>query len=210
MGFPRRFQQYDPATNQLIEPSTGPSSGNSSGSGSKAWIAGAVVGPIVGLALIGLIIFFLRRKKNNKARLASEQSGAAMAPLDPSRPPVGVAGYTDAKPHFAADPTNPHAHTYPQAYPEASTSPAPQYIAPGSPPPPQNVYTNDVKHGYGTPPPPGTAELGGNHAQGPIAHASSPGMHTAELAGQSPQEGDRLFSGAPNPTQPSELSGVSR
>ncbi|CAO2652781.1 Nn.00g021920.m01.CDS01 [Neocucurbitaria sp. VM-36] len=49
---------------------------------SKAWIAGAVVGPIVGLALIGLgVFFFLRRKKNKQAQPAA---GAGAPPAAPN------------------------------------------------------------------------------------------------------------------------------
>jgi hypothetical protein len=43
------------------------------GSASKAWIAGAVVGPIIGVVLIGLAVWFFRRK--HAARVA--------APLEP-------------------------------------------------------------------------------------------------------------------------------
>ncbi|KAJ4350822.1 hypothetical protein N0V95_004374 [Ascochyta clinopodiicola] len=90
-------------TSILQHPSTantGPTPPAEVTSGSKAWIAGAVAGPILGLALVGLgIWFFLRRKK--KAALVPQYGTASMAPIDPSQPPAGVGGYTDAKPQFA-------------------------------------------------------------------------------------------------------------
>jgi hypothetical protein len=74
-------------------------------SSSKPWIAGAVVGPITGFALVGAIVWFLLRRKRKAAQLPQHGS-ASMAPVDVNSPPVGVEGYTDAKPQFpSAQPT---------------------------------------------------------------------------------------------------------
>lgn len=139
----------------------------------------------MGLALIALGGFFLRKKKANKAT-APQTGGAAMAQTDPSVPPAGVGGYTDAKPQFGAqqqpygqaDPyANQGAYASQQGYPQAPTSPAPQYAAPtqynapGSPPP-QQAYQQDVKYGYAGVPAGEAAELGGNSSG--IAPAGAP------------------------------------
>jgi LPXTG-motif cell wall-anchored protein len=51
-----------------------PSPSNSSGSStSKAWIAGAVIGPIVGVALVGLAVWFFRRKRASQLPLSQPQ-----------------------------------------------------------------------------------------------------------------------------------------
>jgi hypothetical protein len=175
---------------------------NNGGGGSKAWIAGAVVGPILGLALIGALVwFFLRRRKTKK--LAPAQGGAAMASTNPTQPPPGVGGYTDAKPQFVpqqqpAFNQDPYANQgafaaqQHQAYSDAPTSPAPQYNAagvpynaPGSPPPGQEYYGNDVKRAY-VGPADGAAELGGSSGSAPAAQAS-PTHQAAELGGDSRQ-----------------------
>lgn len=111
----------------------------------------------------------------------TQHGTASMAPIDPSQPPAGVSGYTDAKPQFQpAQPTyynppgQPDAYGQ-QGYPQQGgfsppqMSPAPQYgfqsayDATANPPP--GPYTNDVKFGATG----GAAELGGNDAG--IAHA---------------------------------------
>ncbi|KAH7347102.1 hypothetical protein BKA66DRAFT_447644 [Pyrenochaeta sp. MPI-SDFR-AT-0127] len=181
---------------------------------SKAWIAGAVVGPVVGLALIGAAVFFLLRRRKNKTAVAPQAGGAAMVHTDPSQPPAGVGGYTDAKPQFVpqaqpygqTDPyANQGAYAAQQGYAAAPTSPAPQYPtpapynAPGSPPP-QQTYQSDVKYGYAGPPAGGAAELGGDSSGiAPVAPAShaAPAPQAAEMAGDSTQrEGHGLFGGA--------------
>ncbi|KAF2124557.1 hypothetical protein P153DRAFT_401160 [Dothidotthia symphoricarpi CBS 119687] len=137
--------------------STTPSSSTSS---SKTWIAGAVAGPVIGLALIALIFFCLRRRKAKKASAASAQGSATMATVDPSRPPPGVGGYTDAKPQFTTEQQG----YYPpqQGFAETSASPPPQFVAPVT------------KYAYA----PGAPELGGHQTMGAYAG------HTPELAGQ--------------------------
>lgn len=177
----------------------GPTSTSEPGSGSKAWIAGAVVGPILGLALIGFGVWlFLRRKK--KASLAPQHGTASMAPTDPSQPPAGVGGYTDAKPQFApAQPTyynqpgQPDAYAQ-QGYPQQGGfsppqgSPAPQYgfqqsaynATANSPP---GAYIHDAKYEGDA------AELGGDSmgvasaAPGSPAHNAAPTSQAAELSG---------------------------
>jgi hypothetical protein len=79
-----------------------------------------------------------------------------------------------------------------QAYSDAPTSPAPQYNAagvpynaPGSPPPGQEYYGNDVKRAY-VGPADGAAELGGSSGSAPAAQAS-PTHQAAELGGDSRQ-----------------------
>jgi hypothetical protein len=110
---------------------------------SKAWIAGAVIGPILGLLIVGALVWFcLRRRKNKNKGVTSQQGGAAMAVINPSGPPAGVGGYTDAKPQFAQqqqqqaftpDPyANQGAFAAQQNYADAPVSPTTQYHA-GSP-----------------------------------------------------------------------------
>ncbi|KAH7092545.1 hypothetical protein FB567DRAFT_240063 [Paraphoma chrysanthemicola] len=190
-----------PVSTALVAPNV---TTNNNDGGSKAWIAGAVVGPIVGLALIGALVwFFLRRKKNKK--LAPAQGSAAMASANPSQPPPGVGGYTDAKPQFVpqqqpAFNQDPYANQgafaaqQHQSYSDAPVSPAPQYNTGGapynnngpvSPPPGQEYYGNDVKHAY-TAPSDGAAELGGSSGAAPVAQAS-PTHQAAELGGDSRQ-----------------------
>lgn len=152
---------------QIIEPA----------SSSKAWIAGAVVGPILGLALVGVGVWlFLRRQK--KGAQLPQHGSAAMGPIDPNSPPVGVGGYTDAKPLFhSAQPTyydrpgqrDPYIQ---QGYPEqGGFSPAPQYgfqsaynttAQPGA-------YNHNTKYDDVD----GTAELGSDDI-GPVQSAPLP------------------------------------
>ena len=129
-------------------------------SSSQAWIAGAVVGLVLGLALVGAGVWlFLRRKK--KAVQLPQHGSAFMAPIDPSQPPAGVGGYTDAKPRFhPARPTyydRPGQLGYPQ---QGGFSSAPQYSfrsAYNATADPYTGRTHEVKHeGVG-----GAAELGG-------------------------------------------------
>lgn len=146
-------------------------------SGSKAWIAGAVVGPILGLALIGAGVWlFLRRKR--KAAPMPQHGVAATAHFDPSQPPVGVGGYTDAKPQ-----NQPAQHAYPssaqgQAYPQQGgfsppqMSPAPQYgFSPpyNATPSPRGSYAHDAKYEAEA------AELGGSSTIAPGAAPSGQG-----------------------------------
>lgn len=146
-------------------------------SGSKAWIAGAVVGPILGLVLIGAGVWlFLRRKK--KAAPMPQHGVAATAHFDPSQPPVGVGGYTDAKPQ-----NQPAQHAYPssaqgQAYPQQGgfsppqMSPAPQYgFSPpyNATPSPRGSYAHDAKYEAEA------AELGGSSTIAPGAAPSGQG-----------------------------------
>ena len=65
---------------------------------SKVWIAGAVIGPIVGLALIGLAAFLLRRRKKNETQSHPGAGGV---------PPAGYA----QQPH--SDGPNSPRHYYP-------------------------------------------------------------------------------------------------
>ncbi|CAO2649942.1 Nn.00g012340.m01.CDS01 [Neocucurbitaria sp. VM-36] len=200
---------------------------NSKKSKSKAWIAGAVIGPLVGLALIGLGVFFFLRRKKNKTATAPQTGGAAMAQTDPSVPPAGVGGYTDAKPQFGGQQPQPYGQPDPyaqqgayaaqQGYQQAPTSPAPQYAvpaqynnAPGSPPP-QQAYQSDVKYGYAGAPAGGAAELGGNSSGiAPAAPAAptSPGaapsqVQAAELGGGSTQHQGQYPGGAELPANTS-------
>lgn len=192
------------------------------GSGSKAWIAGAVVGPILGLALVGLGVWFVFRRKK-KASQVPQHGTASMAPIDPSQPPAGVGGYTDAKPQFAlGQPTyynqpgqsDPYAQ---QGYPSQGgmsppqMSPAPQYgfqsaynNTANSPP---GTYTHDAKY-EGTS---GAAELGGGSDRiAPAASTSplpttAPTSQAAELSGVDTRPHDEELRG--NNGLPSTTSG---
>ncbi|KAJ4991221.1 hypothetical protein SVAN01_03349 [Stagonosporopsis vannaccii] len=172
-------------------------------SGSKAWLAGAVAGPIIGLALVGVGVWLCLRRKKKTARMA-QHGTASMAPIDSSQPPVGVGGYTDAKPQF--QPAQPAYYTQPgqpsvytqQAYPQQGSfsppqmSPAPQYdfqsAYNANSNPPSGLYANDVKFGATG----GAAELGGD-STGILPASSSvpasprpdavPTANVAELSG---------------------------
>jgi len=159
-----------------------------------------VIGPLLGLALIGAAVFFLLRRRKNKNKV-SQQGGAAMAPTNPSQPPAGVGGYTDAKPQFTqqqqpayapAPYANQGAYAAQQGYTDTPVSPAPQYNTgaapynpPVSPPPQQEFYGNDVKHGYTAAPTGGAAELGGQTG----GAAPAPAHQAAELGGVSSHGG---------------------
>lgn len=158
---------------------------------SKAWIAGAVVGPILGLAIIGLgVWFFFHRKK--KAARVPQYGTASMAPIDHSQPPVGVGGYTDAKPQLATSqpvyytqPGQPDSDTQ-QGYPQqGGFSPAPQYgfqsaYNATANPQPLGANASDAKYENAG----GAAELGGetsgNTSTAPII-SGSPTTQAAEL-----------------------------
>lgn len=137
----------------------------------------------------------LRRRKKE---VQIPQHGVAT--FNPSQPPVGVGGYTDAKPHFQpAQPTyyppsvQPSPHTQ-QAYPQqGGFSPPP--LSPASPhgfqfnnnATPSPAYTNNVKYDVN-----GAAELGGGSngsapaLPGPLGTpqpAAAPVAHVAELDG---------------------------
>ncbi|KAF2638788.1 hypothetical protein P280DRAFT_508550 [Massarina eburnea CBS 473.64] len=156
-------------------------------SSSKAWIAGAVAGPIVGIALIAGIIFFLIRRKNKKNKqtnILPQTGGATMGP------PPGVAPYSNAKPQMSqntasvyygqpspglSDPYNQ------QGFSQSLGSPAPQYSAPGSPPP-QGVFAPEVNYGYNAQSHTEASELGDT---GSATTASVPGQsHSVELPGE--------------------------
>lgn len=209
------------ATSSTID--TAPSQSAEPSSSSKAWIAGAVVGPILGLALVGFVVWFcLRRRK--KAAHASQQGTASMAPIDPSQPPAGVAGYTDAKPQLANSqpdyynqPGQPDPYAqqgYPQQggyAPAPQMSPTPQYgyqsaYAPPPNSPPPGAYTHDVKYENAS----GAAELGGGPngiaPAAPVSPGSPPQGHAftsqaAELSGGDiGRPGDGLPGSAELPT----------
>jgi hypothetical protein len=140
-----------------------------------------------------------------------------MASVNPSHPPAGVGGYTDAKPQFAPqqqqqaftpDPyANQGAFAAQQKYadapvspntqyhagsPQYSTAPAP-YNAPVSPPLQQAFYGNDVKQGYQGVPLSGASELGGGTSgAAPVAY-SAPAHQATELGGHSNQSGAGKF-----------------
>jgi LPXTG-motif cell wall-anchored protein len=185
-----------------------------SGGGSKAWIAGAVVGPIVGLALVGALFWFLLRRRKNRGT-TPQQGSATMTSVDPSQPPAGVGGFTDAKPQFAQPQqtyANQSALAAQQGYASLPLSPAPHYNdgatpynAPGSPPPQQAYFGNDGKIEYTGAVLGGASELVGEAggATSPSAHATTNG-YTAELGGQLRQsEGPGLFGPSELPTNSS-------
>ncbi len=119
-----------------------------------------------------------------------------MASADPSQPPAGVGGYTDAKPQFNNQQPDPYAnqgaYNAQQGYAQGPTSPVPGYTQPNAyanqpgSPPPQQAFSNDVKYGYGGPPTQGAQELGGNTAAGAVPAAQhSPAPQAAEMADNS-------------------------
>lgn len=134
-----------------------------------------MIGPIVGLALIGAAVFFLLRRRKNKA-----SRGAAISQVDPSQPPAGVGGYTDAKPQFPQQYNpDPYANqgafqSQQQGYPQQPHSPNPQYNGAPAQSPQQEYYANDPKQG---------------HVQSPITATELNGDNTrshnpAELGGE--------------------------
>lgn len=150
--------------------------------------------------------FFLRRKK--KAAQMPQHGSASMAPIDPSQPPTGVGGYTDAKPQFhPAQPTyynrpgqpDPYAQ---QGYPQqGGFSPAPQYgfqsAYNATADPQSGAYTHDTKYeGIG-----GAAELGGNDNGIAGATPSAPGspLPISELNGV---DAKRPGEGVPDSNKP--------
>ncbi|KAF9690619.1 hypothetical protein EKO04_011383 [Ascochyta lentis] len=171
-----------PATSTLQFPSTantGPTQPAEVKTGSKTWIAGAVAGPVLGLALVGLgVWFFLSRKK--KTAPAPQHGTALMAPFDPSQPPADVGGYTDAKPQFAPsqpsyyNPPNPNAQ---QGYLQQGYPSAPQML-PGSQSaynatanlPFPGTYTHDTKFENAS----GAAELDGKTSGNAAVSPGSP------------------------------------
>ena len=172
-----------------------------------------MIGPILGLALIGAAVWFFLRRRKSKGT-APQQGGAAMSSIDPSQPPAGVGGYTDAKPQFAQqqpaftpDPYgNQGAFAAQQGYTDAPVSPVPQhngsavpYSAAGSPPPHQEFYGNDVKYGHTGVPLNGAAELGGSTSGAVPAAQTVPTHHAAELGGES-RQGVGLFGPSELPT----------
>jgi hypothetical protein len=195
--------------------STG-SKGKKSGGGSKAWIAGAVIGPIVGLAIIGALVWFFLRRRTNKGT-APQQGSAAMTPVNPSHPPVGVGGFTDAKPQFA-QPQQPYpnqsAYGAQQGYASPPLSPIHQYQnvaavynAPGSPPQ-TSYHGNEVKQGYTVAPMGGALELGGDSIGTTASGAlTATNMHSAELGAMSTQVGSPAHLGPSEPPTISSPSG---
>lgn len=162
---------------------------------------------MLGLALIGAGVWLCLRRRKKKTAQMAQHGTASMAPVNPSQPPAGVAGYTDAKPQFQpAQPTyynppgppEPYAqHGYPQqgGFSPPQMSPAPQYSfqpaynATANPPP--GAYAQDVKHEATG----GASELGGTSSVLPPASpvvssaphspqpAAAPVSHVAELSG---------------------------
>jgi hypothetical protein len=97
--------------------------------------------------------------------------------VDPSQPPVGVGGYTDAKPQQQYNP-DPYANQNAFQAQQQQAVPASQY---NTHHPQQDLYANDVKTGY-----------------------AAPGNGAAELAGG---EDSTASAGVPNATQAVELGG---
>ncbi|KAF2437900.1 hypothetical protein P171DRAFT_437514 [Karstenula rhodostoma CBS 690.94] len=133
---------------------------------SKAWIAGAVVGPIVGLALVGLLAWFLLSRRNKKTAPPpppmQQHYGSPTQPpayhYDAQKPaavPMGMAahqGWAAPPPH---SPTSQAAASPPQNLYGQQWQPQPQQAQPqqvypgpgpslGQGPPPQNVQTYAV------------------------------------------------------------------
>ncbi|KAI8932377.1 hypothetical protein NX059_010565 [Plenodomus lindquistii] len=156
------------APTRTSRPAASASSSSSSESKSKAWIAGAVIGPIVGLALVGLAVFFLLRRRRNKKTSAPPPTGPGMTFNSSQQPAVP---YTENKPQFIptqgqefSHPTSPPipqpygqtaqhdpyaqhgAYAAQQGYSPAPVSPVPQYSSPvpqngvSTSPPPQHEY----------------------------------------------------------------------
>ncbi|KAH7108661.1 hypothetical protein B0J11DRAFT_586836 [Dendryphion nanum] len=150
---------------------------------SKAWIAGAVAGPIIGIALIGLIAFFLIRRKK-KATTQPVNGSTTLAATGGAPAGVGVGGFEN-KPQMSQPPVaggfNPNSAYNQNAeqnqYGQPPLSPAPQYsapyAAPGSPPP-QGHYVPDHKQTYQhtTQAHPDVAELGGASSTTPMSGAA--------------------------------------
>ncbi|UPX11990.1 uncharacterized protein EKO05_0002568 [Ascochyta rabiei] len=175
-----------PLTSILQLPSTaniGPTSPAEVTSGSKAWIAGAVAGPVLGLALVGLgVCFFLRRKK--KAAIAPQYGTASMAPIDPSQPPAGVGGYTDAKPQFASShpgyysqPGQPDHYAQQGSPQQGGYSTSPQFGFQSATSPPLGGHTHDARYEIAK----GAAELGGDiSGSAAVAELSSGDVKTRD------------------------------
>jgi LPXTG-motif cell wall-anchored protein len=208
------FTDFSDIISALNIPQPNASASKKKSGGSKAWIAGAVVGPILGLALICALVWFLLRRRKNK-RPTAQQGSAAMATTNPTHPPAGVGGYTDAKPQFPQQQqpgvgqdlyANQGAYTANRGYSDGPVSPAPQYNpgaapynAPVSPPPQQAYYGNDVKNGYTAVPHNGASELGGESNRVSSAHATTH-QPTAELGGESRGSGAGLLGPSELPT----------
>jgi len=156
-------------------------------SSSKAWIAGAVVGPLVGLALIGLAVIFLLRRRKQKP---TDSTPTAIPGPGPQHPPNAPPQQqtpqqyaTDSKPPLSP---NPYMNPNPDPY-SPPMSPAPQYSAPSPYPmaassPPQQTYQHvGVPQQQQYVPQPQAAELGG----GSTGYAPTQNQHAAELAGES-------------------------
>jgi len=78
MGLPEQFSFYasDVPSPTPSETSTGSPSKSNTGA-----IAGGVVGGVAALAIIGLIAFFILRKRRNKKSTEGEMGAAAMVPM---------------------------------------------------------------------------------------------------------------------------------
>lgn len=142
------------------EPTPIPPSGGEEKKESKAWVAGAVIGPIVGLALIGLgIFFFMRRKKNkNNQHHVAPVSGTVAAP--------GNSAYQQN-----SYPSNPGSPQPPQYYPSMQQTGGKQdgYYAGSSGP--QSPLTSQ-----GSQSPYSTAPQGWQQGAQPVYGAPSPSM----------------------------------
>ena len=78
LSLPEQFDEYAPDA-----ASATPSASSSSGDGKSntGAIVGGVVGGVVGLAIIGLIIFFVLRKRRNQKPAEGDMGAAAMVPM---------------------------------------------------------------------------------------------------------------------------------
>ncbi|KAH6918420.1 hypothetical protein BKA70DRAFT_1247150 [Coprinopsis sp. MPI-PUGE-AT-0042] len=149
---------------------TGSSTATPSGEENKTnvgAIAGGVVGGVVGLALIGLLVFFLMRRRNKQKRAPSEiySQNTGVPPSSMHGPAPGSffdgnSGFTggpEAKPFY--NPNDPS--TFPADHSMNSASPAPHLA--GGPPSLSHNYTgqsagyvpqvNTGHTGYAVPPP---------------------------------------------------------